>query len=153
MSFWFFLTVPQLRNKDLTEMNIAIEFRLDQLQANGTYNVRSSSWKSPRLEKRLPGDRLAWFWVDPLGEQRSATFHSGSAKWDSFTTGWPSNTCHLISPDRYGLGSALKKHCQRHNGPEGWVHITRSQFTVHKSWTYHNIRISIKHLLQDQHLD
>jgi len=27
------------RNKDLTEMNIAIEFRLDQLQANGTYNV------------------------------------------------------------------------------------------------------------------
>ena len=27
------------------------------------------------------------------------------------------------------------KHCQRHNGPEGWFHITRSQFTVHKSWT------------------
>jgi len=27
------------RNKDLTEMNIAIEFRLDQLQANGMYNV------------------------------------------------------------------------------------------------------------------
>ena len=29
----------------------------------------------------------------------------------------------------------ITKHCQRHNGPEGWVHITRSQFTVHKSWT------------------
>ena len=24
------------------------------------------------------------------------------------------------------------KHCQRHNAPEGWVHITKSQFTVHK---------------------
>ena len=43
--FWFFLTVPQLRNKDLTEMNIAIEFRLDQLQANGTYNVRSKKFE------------------------------------------------------------------------------------------------------------
>ena len=31
---------------------------------------------------------------------------------------------------------------QRHNGPEDWVHITRSQFTVHKSWTYYNFRIS-----------
>ena len=37
------------------------------------------------------------------------------------------------------------KHCQRHNGPEGWVHITRSHFTVHKSWTYYN-RKSIKQL-------
>ena len=49
------------------------------------------------------------------------------------------------------------KHCQRHNGPEGWVHITRSQFTVYKSWTYYNFRISIKHQLQNlsqhQHLD
>ena len=29
-------------------------------------------------------------------------------------------------------GSSCVKHRQRHNGPEGWVHITRSQFTVHK---------------------
>ena len=49
------------------------------------------------------------------------------------------------------------KHCERHNGPEGWVHITRSQFTVHKSWTYFNFRISIEYqiqnLNQNQHLD
>ena len=45
--------------------------------------------------------------------------------------------------------SLFFKHCQRHNGPEGWVHITRSQFTVHKSWTYYNFRISIKHQLQN----
>ena len=25
------------------------------------------------------------------------------------------------------------KHCQRHNGPEGWVHITSLQFIVHSS--------------------
>ena len=37
------------------------------------------------------------------------------------------------------------KHCHRHNGPEGWVHIARSKFTVHKSWTYYNFRTSIKH--------
>ena len=53
----------------------------------------------------------------------------------------------------YSTSNNSYKHCQRHNGPEGWVHITRWRFTVHKSWTYHNIRISIKHLLQDQHLD
>ena len=35
---------------------------------------------------------------------------------------------------------------------EGWVHITRSQFTVHKSWTYYNFRISIKHWLQLRNL-
>ena len=35
------------------------------------------------------------------------------------------------------------------NGPEGWVHITRSQLTVHKSWTYYNFRISIMHSLQN----
>ena len=38
-----------------------------------------------------------------------------------------------------------QKHCQRHNGPEGWVHTTRSHFTVHKFWAYYNFRISIKH--------
>ena len=27
-------------------------------------------------------------------------------------------------------GERCKKHCQRHNGPEGSVHITRSQFKV-----------------------
>ena len=37
------------------------------------------------------------------------------------------------------------KHCQRHNGPESWVHITSSQFKVHKSWSNYNFRISIKH--------
>ena len=42
-----------------------------------------------------------------------------------------------------------KKHCQRYNGPKGWVHITRSRFTVHKSWSYYNFRISIKHKLQN----
>ena len=47
--------------------------------------------------------------MDPLGEQWSTTFHSGSAKWDSFTTGWPSNTCHFISPERYGLGFCTEK--------------------------------------------
>ena len=41
------------------------------------------------------------------------------------------------------------KHCQRHNGPEGWVHITNPQFAVHKSWICYNFRISIKHYLQN----
>ena len=39
----------------------------------------------------------------------------------------------------------IPKHCQRHNGPEGWVLITSLQFTVHKSWSKYNFRISIKH--------
>ena len=49
----------------------------------------------------------------------------------------------------------MKKHCQRHNGPEGWVHITRSQFTkldqitISESRLSINFKISIKH----QHLD
>ena len=38
------------RNKDLTEMNIAIEFRIDQLQANGTYNVRGVKNDKKRRE-------------------------------------------------------------------------------------------------------
>ena len=37
------------------------------------------------------------------------------------------------------------KHCQRHNGPEGWVHITSLQLTVHKSWSNYNFRTLIKH--------
>ena len=37
----------------------------------------------------------------------------------------------------------IRKHCQRHNGPKGWVYITRSQCTVHKTWTYYNVIISI----------
>ena len=41
------------------------------------------------------------------------------------------------------------KHCQRHNGPEGWVHITRSQCTVHKTWTCYNFKISTKHQLKN----
>ena len=45
------------------------------------------------------------------------------------------------------------KHCQRHNGPEGWVlvtkvtslgHITRS-WIFHKSWSNFIFRISTKH--------
>ena len=37
---------------------------------------------------------------------------------------------------------AINKHCQRHNGPEGWVHITESRSSI-------NFKISTKH----QHLD
>ena len=62
---------------------------------------------------------------------------------------WPFGVCldsrHSDSPQDQKKKVYCKKHCQRHNGPEGWVHITRSQFTVHKSWTYYNFRISITH--------
>ena len=49
------------------------------------------------------------------------------------------------------------KHCQRHNGPEGWLlltkvtslgHITRS-WIFHKSWSNFIFRISSKHQLQN----
>ena len=44
---------------------------------------------------------------------------------------------------------AKVKHCQRHNGPGGWVHITTLQFTVHKSWSnYNNISSSTKFKLE-----
>jgi len=32
----------------------------------------------------------------------------------------------------------------RHNGPEGWVNITRSHLTVHKSLTYCNFKLNLK---------
>ena len=48
------------RNKDLTEMNIAIEFRLDRLHANGTYNVRQiQETQSHGANNIDPGDRMA----------------------------------------------------------------------------------------------
>ena len=36
---------------------------------------------------------------------------------------------HVIQHKRSPNLHLTQKHCQRHNGPEGWVHITRSQFT------------------------
>ena len=33
---------------------------------------------------------------------------------------------------KIGKESGISKHCQGHNGPEGWAHITRSQYTVHR---------------------
>ena len=45
------------------------------------------------------------------------------------------------------------KNCQRHNGPEGWVHITSSYTnldqTISKCWLSINFQISTKH----QYLD
>ena len=46
----------------------------------------------------------------------------------------------------------LKKHCQRHNGPEDWVHIasyTNLDQTISKFWLSIYFQISTKH----QHFD
>ena len=46
------------------------------------------------------------------------------------------------------------KHCQRHNGPEGWVHITRSQYTVHRhieQITISESRLSINFKISTKH--
>ena len=46
------------------------------------------------------------------------------------------------------------KHCQRHNGPEGWVHITRSQYTVHRHIEHITIsesRLSINFKISTKH--
>ena len=47
----------------------------------------------------------------------------------------------------------VRKYCQRHNGPEGWVHITSSntnldQISISESWLCINFKISTNH----QHL-
>ena len=44
----------------------------------------------------------------------------------------------------------MYKHCQRHNGIEGWVHITTSktnldQILISESWLSINFKISTKH--------
>ena len=45
------------------------------------------------------------------------------------------------------LMTATLKHCQRHNGPEGWVHITNlDQTPISESWLSINFKISTKHL-------
>ena len=44
-----------------------------------------------------------------------------------------------------------KKHCQRHNGPEGWVHITRSQFTNLDHITISESRLSINFKISTKH--
>ena len=54
------------------------------------------------------------------------------------------NALDCSQPRGATLYSFRMKHCQRHNGPESWVHITRSQFTV-QSWIYYNFRISTEH--------
>ena len=45
--------------------------------------------------------------------------------------------CQLTKTNSFAalfyISLVFKKHCQRHNGPEGWVHITSLQFTLHSS--------------------
>ena len=49
------------------------------------------------------------------------------------------------------------KHCRRHNGPKGWVLLTKatssghitSSWLLHKSWSNFICRISTKHQLQN----
>jgi len=43
------------------------------------------------------------------------------------------------------LRAAVAKHCQRHNGPEGWVHIISSNTNL----DHFILRISTKHQLQN----
>ena len=70
----------------------------------------------------------------------------------------------LVEVGKYSFGNiqstwlvnyhdTLKKHCQRHNGPEGWVHITsyytNLDKTISEFWLSINFQISTKH----QYLD
>ena len=48
----------------------------------------------------------------------------------------------------------ILKNCQRHNGPEGWVHLSKVTYRVprkfkHRSWSNFIFKISTKHLLQN----
>ena len=54
----------------------------------------------------------------------------------------------------YFLAIFIIKHCQRHNGPEGWVLLTKiTSFVIskilHKFWSNFITRISTKHQLQN----
>ena len=83
--------------------------------------------------------------------------------WRSDNVGAPQQGLHGGGQEDHERGSkppqlfclSISKHCQRHNGPEGWVHITRSQFTnlehiaISESWLSINFKISTKH----QYLD
>ena len=55
---------------------------------------------------------------------------------------------------QYAGTNLPQKHCQRHNGPEGWVHITRSQYTVHRHIEHITIsesRLSINFKISTKH--
>ena len=55
----------------------------------------------------------------------------------------------------FGKARQERKHCQRHNGPEGWVHITKSHFTNLEHITISESRLSINFKIstKQQHLD
>ena len=62
-----------------------------------------------------------------------------------------------ISEHSTATDKAQHKHCQRHNGLEGWVFLTKvtslghitSSWIFHKSWSNFIFRISTKHQLQN----
>ena len=74
-----------------------------------------------------------WFkWFTPTGMICSGNTH-----------GWIPSVLNLHNRENH-------KHCQRHNGPEGWVHITNSnrhldQISSWESWPSINFKISTKH--------
>ena len=102
-------------------------------------NLNSAGITCSGSTPRLQNVKQHIFQIDQKNPQNLATFLD---QYVLHVLPTPENTA------RPYLSQALNTHlkyCQRHNGPEGWVHITRTQFTVHKSWTYYNFRISIKH--------
>ena len=61
-----------------------------------------------------------------------------------WTSSWIQNYRPFLCQKKPQLSQSAKerKHCQRHNGPEGWVHITEYRLSI-------NFQISTKH----QHLN
>ena len=122
-------------------------------------------WKSEALRCVLGSQPLQYgaislFWHCPERHDFFAPDHSETSKYQNvYIWGWQKWLGYMILLF-FSARQKDIKHCQRHNGPEGWVHITssytnldqisisESRFSIN-SKSQPNVSLSIKRKLQN----
>ena len=138
--FWcmFRTHVSQMRTSHLTELNEKALLKAIEIEGWPQALCRQSVFARFYCSCSL-SLHLAATWMD---ERKRATRWLKSPK----RSCWPSPP----SLQQMRRKAYDKKHCQRHNGPEGWVHITSSnknldQISSSESRPRINFKISTKH--------
>ena len=133
----------QPKGKPPESCSMLMEMKMQKLHIKSLIMIATSKQKQQMVKLREIAIYKTWDYVAEFSRNGGCTNYNCHARAKHFAN------CFFFFKMCQATHIILK-HCQRHNGPEGWVHLAKSNFlrSYHKSWSHFIFRIPAKHQLK-----